>query len=98
MKWWLIRASMVGLGVFVMWYEGSQQPSPGIGFAIGMALFFATVFVGPVPVCSCGNADCGGGCLPRKSIRLSDLSREEHRALVDAGYAPLDEYIERWGS
>jgi len=31
-------------------------------------------------------------------MKLADLDRATHRALVEAGYAPLDEYVKRWGT
>lgn len=31
-------------------------------------------------------------------VSLPDPTREQHRALVEAGYAPLDEYVKKYGS
>ena len=31
-----------------------------------------------------------------KAVRLEDLDQVAHRALVEAGYAPLAEYVERF--
>lgn len=39
-----IAAALAGVGV--MYVEGQHQPSPGIGFAIGMALIMGAVLWG----------------------------------------------------
>ena len=41
-----LRAAMVVLGVGLMWWEGQQRPDPGVGFAVAMMLFIATVMIG----------------------------------------------------
>lgn len=43
---WIIRLALVAAGVGTMWWEGQQQPAPGIGFAIGLACFGAAALVG----------------------------------------------------
>lgn len=42
----LARVAAALAGVGVMYLEGQHQPSPGIGFAIGMALIMGTVLWG----------------------------------------------------
>ena len=39
---WLVRLSLAAAGVDVMWWEGSVQPSPGVGFVFGMALILGS--------------------------------------------------------
>lgn len=45
MRAWLIRGGLVAMGVTAMYVEGSNQDAPGIGFAIAMTCFIASVFV-----------------------------------------------------
>ena len=43
---WPLRLAMVALGVGCMWLEGSVQPSPGVGFAVGMCLIVGSALFG----------------------------------------------------
>lgn len=43
---WLARIALGLAGVGVMWVEGQHQPSPGVGFAIGLALLLAAGMIG----------------------------------------------------
>lgn len=43
---WLVRIAMVAAGVGIMYLEGQHQPSPGIGFAIAMALIMGAALWG----------------------------------------------------
>lgn len=43
---WLARLALAACGVGVMAWEGSQQSSPGVGFALALVLFVAAAMIG----------------------------------------------------
>lgn len=42
----LVATALIALGLGAMYVEGSLQPEPGVGFAIGLACFMFAALVG----------------------------------------------------
>lgn len=45
---WLLRIVMVLAGIGIMYLEGQHHETPGVGFAIGMALIMGAALVGNI--------------------------------------------------
>lgn len=44
-RWW-VRLGLVIAGTCIMAWEGSVQPSPGVGFAVALGLFGVAALAG----------------------------------------------------
>lgn len=43
---WALRGGMVAAGAAIMYAEGQVQPTPGVGFAIALALIMGAALLG----------------------------------------------------
>lgn len=48
---WTLRGALVAGGVAIMHAEGLRQPTPGVGFAVALAMFMAAALVGSRSKC-----------------------------------------------
>lgn len=47
---WLFRLNLVFCAAAVMWWEGSHQREPGIGFAFALGMLLVAALIGTKPV------------------------------------------------